>query len=179
MQAARREVQPCSDFVEPGQRGQGGAQQVAHGAHRVAVTPVERGDAARRTDEEGFERRLVAPHRQIEQVGLEACGQSLRAEARIGGVDQRVVGSVRRPRVGEVDGVERQAAAGEPAGEAVDQAQQPFVGEHAAGIVGIRGERAGLGDAQPAVTAFPRDAHRHVRQQHAQEAGQALQGFFE
>ncbi|MBS3936262.1 MAG: hypothetical protein KGZ43_08815 [Sulfuritalea sp.] len=66
-----------ADFSKPAQAG---PRSASRARYSLGAASVERG--------------LVAPHRQVEQVGLEAREQRRRVEARVGGVDQRIVRGV-------------------------------------------------------------------------------------
>ncbi len=89
------------------------------------------------------------------------------------GEDQFVVGDVQRRRIGEADLVQRQRVGHQPGGEAVDQAQQPFVGKDAAG--GPDRQRLLFADDDDGGAAAHFELDREVVEDHAQEAGDALQ----
>jgi hypothetical protein len=86
---------------------------------------------------------------------------------------------VRRARVGEAHLLEREPAADEPASEAVDQAQQPFEGEHAAWVGGGGAQRPQLGDFELGEGASAFDRHLQVGKDDAQEARGPVQRLFE
>ena len=179
MQGARRQVQAVRHFLEREVRRQGGAQQVAHAEHHLAVAPVQHRDLARRAVEEAGERGLIATQGQLEQVGLQAGHQPRRVETRVLGIDQGVVRRMRRLGVGEAHRVERQAAADEPARDPVQQAQQPFVGKHARRGVALGAEAAGIVEDEFGARAVAPQFDAERRQHDAQEADAALQGLFE
>jgi hypothetical protein len=132
--------------------GQCGAQQVAHADDHFAVAPVERRDLARRAIEEGGEGGFVAADRQIEQVGIEAGDQ--RADT-AGSVETGILGEDQGVVVGmllvAMVGKDRTLSSARPRPasqqlETVQQTEQPFEGEDAAGrVVYVPLQVGGLG----------------------------------
>ena len=147
---------------------------IAYAHHQFAVVAVEHGQLARRAVEEALQRRLVAAHRQFEQVAGDARSEARGIEAAVRRVDQRVVVGMRGARVGKIDAVERDAAADQPARQPVQQAQQPLVGKDA-----IDQQRPLLGNDEDCGSALALERNAHVRQYGAQEADGARQRLAE
>jgi len=118
--------------------------------------------------------RLVALYGRGEPYEFDLGGEPWRVEAAARRVDQRVVVGVRRARVGEIDTVERDAAPDQPAGQSVQQAQQPLVGEDA-----VDQQRPLLGNDEDCGSALALERNAHVWQHGAQEADGACQRLAE
>ncbi len=181
MDGARGKVEAVGDFFQTQGNGQAFAQEVADARDHGAVATIERGDLARRTVKKAFQVGFVAAHRQFQQIGIEtgdqgagAAGDS-RGKAGIFGKNQVVIRRMLRPPIGEEHAVERQATRDQPAGQAVQQAQQPFEGKNPPGIVGGGRQAAGFGDDQLGLAMLAADADLQVGQDQAQETAHACQ----
>jgi hypothetical protein len=154
MQRAWRQMHEAGDRAQRARRRQHLTQRVADAQDHFPVTPVQGREFARCTREEGLQRSFVATDRQFEQVGRKGCAQLYRVKGRIRRVDERIIVGVWRARVRESDRIENDAAPDKPGIKPMQQAQQPFEGEHPADRQG-----PGVADAQERLLAAAVEAN--------------------
>ena len=177
MQRAGGQVDVAGDVVDGQIGGQGGTQQIAHAQHHFAVAAVEHRDAAGRVLKKASKGGVVASDRQLEQVVAKAGEQGVALEARMLGVHEGIVVRMERARIREAHAVEGDAAADEPARNAVYQSQQPFEGEHACRIRWAVEMGRGFGDFELGAVAIAPHRQREIGQHDAQKTAGAGKGF--